>query len=174
YGFDLAVESVRRNGANLPVEPQLTLAPGDIVLLTGRREAIVTAGATLGEEVDGTDFGMVIAEKLDVVMTRGDLHGRTIAQVRGQATPENGRGVYISAVTRLETTVPALPNTELNRGDVLTLVGAKADVERGAKRLGYILVATQKTDFVFLGLGVLVGMAIGHFGGKIGGVSGWL
>jgi AspT/YidE/YbjL antiporter-like protein len=74
-------------------------------------------------------------------------------------------------MTRLETTVPALPGTELNRGDVLTLVGAKADVERGARQLGYVLPATQKTDFVYLGLGVLLGMAIGHLGGRVGGVS---
>jgi aspartate-alanine antiporter len=171
YGFNLTVERVRRNGLDVPAEPQLTLAPADVILVAGRREAIVAAAAALGDEVSGTDFGLVIAEKLDVVLTRRDLHGRTIAQVREQATPENGRGVYIAAVTRLESTVPALPGTELNRGDVLTLVGTKTDVERGAKRLGYALVATQKTDFVYLGLGVLVGMAIGHLGGRVGGVS---
>jgi AspT/YidE/YbjL antiporter-like protein len=122
YGFNLTVERVRRNGLEVPAESQLTLAPGDLILLAGRREAIVAAAAALGDEVSGADFGLVIAEKLDVVLTRRDLHGRTIAQVREQATPENGRGVYIAAVTRLETTVPALPGTELNRGDVLTPV----------------------------------------------------
>ena len=61
--------------------------------------------------------------------------------------------------------------TELNRGDVLTLVGAKADVLRGARRLGYLLPATLKTDFVYLGLGVLIGMAIGRLSGTFGGVT---
>ncbi|NKJ48561.1 aspartate-alanine antiporter [Burkholderia sp. SG-MS1] len=171
HGFNLTIEQLQRNGANVPVEPSLRLTADDLVLVAGRREAVVAAAASLGEEVDGAGFGQVFAEKLDVVLTRGDLHGRTIAQVRDQAKPEDGRGVYIAAVTRLETTVPALPGTELNRGDVLTLVGAKANVERGAKRLGYVLPATQKTDFVYLGLGVLVGMAIGRLGGQIGGVS---
>jgi putative transport protein len=171
HGFNLTIEGVRRNGANVPVEPQLTLAAGDLILVAGRREAIVAAAASLGEEVADAGFGQLIAEKLDVVLTRSEAHGLTVAQVRERAKPEEGRGVYIAAVTRLETTVPALPGTELNRGDVLTLVGAKADVERGARRLGYVLPATQKTDFVYLGLGVLVGMAIGHVGGRIGGVS---
>jgi putative transport protein len=171
HGFNLTIERVQRAGAIVPADPQLQLIADDLILVAGRREAVVAASAGFGEEVDGSTFGEVIAEKLDVVLTRGDLHGRTIAQVRDQAKPEHGRGVYIAAVTRLETTVPALPGTELNRGDVLTLVGAKADVERGAKRLGYILQPTLKTDFIYLALGVLVGMAIGRLGGRVGGVS---
>ncbi|MDQ0621816.1 MULTISPECIES: aspartate-alanine antiporter [Paraburkholderia] len=171
HGFNLTIEQVRRNGSDLPVEPQLALASGDLVLVGGRREAIVAAGPVLGDEVDGADFGQVLAETRDVVLTRRDAHGLTVAQLRERAAPEQGRGVYIAAVTRLDSTIPALPGTELNRGDVLTLVGAKTDVERGARRLGYVLVATQKTDFVYLGLGVLAGMAIGHLGGRIGGVS---
>ena len=171
HGFNLTIEQVRRNGSDLPVEPQLALASGDLVLVGGRREAIVAAAPGLGDEVDGADFGQVLAETRDVVLTRRDAHGLTVAQLRERAAPEQGRGVYIAAVTRLDSTIPALPGTELNRGDVLTLVGAKADVERGARRLGYVLVATQKTDFVYLGLGVLAGMAIGHLGGRIGGVS---
>ncbi|MFM0213562.1 aspartate-alanine antiporter [Paraburkholderia sediminicola] len=171
YGFNLTIEQVRRTGADVPVEPQLTLAAGDLILVGGRREAIVAAAASLGEEVVDAGFDQVFADKLDVVLTRSDANGLTIAQLRERAKPEEGRGVYIAAVTRLETTVPALPGTELNRGDVLTLVGAKANVERGARRLGYVLPATQKTDFVYLGLGVLLGMAIGHLGGRIGGVS---
>ncbi|MFP3711771.1 aspartate-alanine antiporter, partial [Paraburkholderia sp. SIMBA_009] len=44
-------------------------------------------------------------------------------------------------------------------------------VLRGAKRLGYLLPATLKTDFVYLGLGVLIGMAIGRLSGSFGGVT---
>jgi AspT/YidE/YbjL antiporter-like protein len=112
-----------------------------------------------------------MGERVDVVLTRRDLHGLTIAQVREQSSRTEGRGVYIAAVTRLDARIPALPGTVLNRGDVLTIVGAKDDVARGVKRLGYELVPTQKTDFVYLGLGVLIGMALGRLSGTIGGVS---
>ncbi|WP_144144689.1 aspartate-alanine antiporter [Paraburkholderia sp. BCC1884] len=171
YGFNLTIEQVRRDGVDVPVEPQLVLAPDDLIMVGGRREAIVTASAQLGEEVNGAQFSQLFAERVDMVLTRRDAHGLTIAQLRERAVPEEGRGIYIAAVTRLENTVPALPGTELNRGDVITLVGAKADVERGVRRLGYALVATNKTDFIYLALGVLVGMAIGRLGGTIGGIS---
>ena len=171
YGGNLTVEQVERDGVSVPLEPHLLLAAGDIVLVAGRREALVAATAAIGTELADSRFGALVAERVNVVLTRRDAHGMTLAQMRERATPEQGRGVYIAAVTRLETTIPALPGTELNRGDVLTLVGARADVERGARQLGYVLPATQKTDFVYLGLGVLIGMAIGHLGGRIGGVS---
>ena len=171
YGGNLTVEQVERDGVSVPLEPHLLLAAGDIVLVAGRREALVAATAAIGTELADSRFGALVAERVNVVLTRRDAHGMTLAQMRERATPEQGRGVYIAAVTRLETTFPALPGTELNRGDVLTLVGARADVERGARQLGYVLPATQKTDFVYLGLGVLIGMAIGHLGGRIGGVS---
>ncbi|MGF6539938.1 aspartate-alanine antiporter [Paraburkholderia youngii] len=171
YGYNLTVEQIERHGADLPVAMETRLAAGDLVLVAGRRAAVVAASAGLGEEVLGADFGQVFAQRLNVVLTRPDVDGMTVAQLRAQAKPENARGVYIAAITRLESTIPALPGTDLHRGDVLTLVGAKADVERRAKRLGYVLPPTEKTDFVYLGLGVLVGMAIGRLGGTIGGVT---
>ena len=171
YGSNLTVEQVDRNGASVPIAPGLLLAADDLVLVAGRREALVAAAAAIGTEVADARFGALPVERVDVVLTRREVHGQRVAQLREQAGPEQGRGVYIAAVTRLETRIPALPGTELNRGDVLTLVGAKADVARGARQLGYVLPPTQKTDFVYLGLGVLAGMAIGHLGGRIGGVS---
>jgi aspartate-alanine antiporter len=171
YGGNLPVEQVERNGASLTLAPRLLLAAGDIALVAGRREALVEAAPAIGTEVADKRFGTLIAERVDVVLTRREADGMTVAQLREQAAPEQGRGIYIAAVTRLETTVPALPGTSLNWGDVLTLVGAKADVARGARELGYVLAATRKTGFVYLGLGVLLGMATGHLGGRIGGVS---
>ena len=171
YGSNLTVEQVDRNGASVAIAPGVLLAADDLVLVAGRREALVAAAAVIGTEVADARFGALPVERVDVVLTRSEVHGQSVAQLREQAGPEQGRGVYIAAVTRLETRIPALPGTELNRGDVLTLVGAKADVARGARQLGYVLPPTQKTDFVYLGLGVLAGMAIGHLGGRIGGVS---
>ena len=57
HGFNLTIEQVRRNGADVPVEPQLTLTSGDLILVGGRREAVVAAAASLGEEVADAGFG---------------------------------------------------------------------------------------------------------------------
>ena len=126
-------------------------------MIGGRRAALVAAMPSIGEEVTGSDVADVYADTLDVMLTRREVHGLTVAQVRARATPADSHGVYISAVTRLDSTIPALPGTELHRGDVLTLIGAAEDVQRGAAKLGYVVRATLKTDFVFLGIGVIFG-----------------
>ncbi|WP_322015134.1 aspartate-alanine antiporter [Paraburkholderia sp. J12] len=171
FGNNVTIERVLRGGKQLEVDAQFVLAAGDTVFIAGRREAMIEASSAFGEEVSGESFARVLAQRTDVLVTRRDINGITLAQMRERAEPQAGRGIYVAALTRSDTTVPALPGTVVQRGDVLTLVGAPTDVARGAKRLGYVIQQTQKTDFVYLGLGVLVGMAIGRLGATIGGVT---
>ncbi|WP_322103377.1 aspartate-alanine antiporter [Paraburkholderia sp. J41] len=171
FGNNLTVERVLRGGRQIDADAQCVLEPGDTVYVAGRRESIVEAARGFGTEVPGGGFVKLLAQRVDVMLTRRDLHGATLAQMRERAKPEEGRGIYVGAITRLDVTVPALPGAVVQRGDVLTLLGAPADVARGAKRLGYVIPQTQKTDFVYLGLGIVIGMLIGRFGVSVGGVS---
>ncbi|WP_321865230.1 aspartate-alanine antiporter [Paraburkholderia tropica] len=171
FGNNITVERVLREQRQIDADGQLVLLSGDVVFIAGRRESMVDASASLGEEVSGEGFTKLLAQRVDVMLTRRDADGLTLAQMRERASAQAGRGIYVSAITRLDTTVPALPGTVVRRGDVLTLLGAPSDVKRGAQRLGYVIQQTTKTDFVYLGLGVLVGMLIGRFGLKVGGVS---
>ncbi|WP_321901327.1 aspartate-alanine antiporter [Paraburkholderia tropica] len=171
FGNNITVERVLREQRQIDADGQLVLQSGDVVFIAGRRESMVDASASLGEEVSGEGFTKLLAQRVDVMLTRRDADGLTLAQMRERASAQAGRGIYVSAITRLDTTVPALPGTVVRRGDVLTLLGAPSDVKRGAQRLGYVIQQTTKTDFVYLGFGVLVGMLIGRFGLKVGGVS---
>ncbi|MEK6292275.1 MAG: aspartate-alanine antiporter [Paraburkholderia tropica] len=171
FGNNITVERVLREQRQIDADGQLVLQSGDVVFIAGRRESMVDASASLGEEVSGEGFTKLLAQRVDVMLTRRDADRLTLAQMRERASAQAGRGIYVSAITRLDTTVPALPGTVVRGGDVLTLLGAPSDVKRGAQRLGYVIQQTTKTDFVYLGLGVLVGMLIGRFGLKVGGVS---
>jgi aspartate-alanine antiporter len=171
YGHNISVQRVTRSRSVIRAQPAVVLKAGDRILVGGRREAVVQAIPEIGEEVFGADVADAYADRLDVMLTHRGVHGLTVAQVRERASPADARGVFISAVTRLDSTIPALPGTELHRGDVLTLVGAREDVARGAAKLGYVVRATQKTDFVFLGLGVLVGIALGRLSARMGGID---
>ncbi|WP_250499060.1 aspartate-alanine antiporter [Caballeronia sp. GAWG1-5s-s] len=171
FGHNISVQRVVRDRSVIKGQPSVTLKAGDRIVIAGRREALVEAIPWVGEEVfngGGSDY---FVEKVDVMLTNRALHGLTLAQARARANPADGRGVFVAAVTRLDSTVPALPGTQVQRGDVLTLVGSKEDVTRGAAKLGYIIRATQKTDFVFLGLGVLVGIGIGRLSAHVGGID---
>lgn len=171
FGQNISVQRVLRDRSVIKAQPSLVLKAGDRVLVGGRREALVAAIPVIGEEVGGGGLPDVYVERVDVMLTRPELHGLTLAQARARVAPQEGRGVFVAAVTRLDSTIPALPGTQVHRGDVLTLVGNKEDVARGASKLGYIIRATQKTDFVFLGLGVLLGIAVGRLSVRAGGID---
>ncbi|CAB3775936.1 Aspartate/alanine antiporter [Paraburkholderia caffeinitolerans] len=171
FGNNITVERIVRGKQEIDAAAQAVLQAGDIVFIGGRREVVVEASGSLGAEVSGEGFVKLFAQRVDVMLTRREADGLTLAQMRERASPEDGRGIYVGAISRLENAVPALPGTVVHRGDVLTLIGAPNDVARGAKRLGYVIQQTQKTDFVYLGLGVLVGMIIGRFGLKLGGIA---
>jgi putative transport protein len=64
--------------------------------------------------------------------------------------------------------MPLNAGTKVDRGDVLQLVGATRDIERVAKDIGYADRPTDKTDIVFMGIGIVLGALVGaiviHFG----------
>ena len=66
--------------------------------------------------------------------------------------------------------IPFAAETELNRGDLLTLAGAKTDVERAGRVLGYIERPSSETDVVFVGFGILVGGLFGLLTVTVGSV----
>ncbi|WP_158901289.1 aspartate-alanine antiporter [Burkholderia sp. L27(2015)] len=171
YGHNVSVHRVIRALSPIEVPRTFVLEAGDRILLAGRREVLIHAVPEIGEECVEADVAEVYADKLDVMLTRREFNGMTVAQVRAQANPADAHGVYIAAVTRLDSTIPALSGTTLNRGDTVTLVGPTEGVNRAAAKFGYIVRATQKTDFVYLGLGVLLGIALGRLGVSLGGVN---
>ena len=58
----------------------------------------------------------------------------------------------------------------MERGDLLTLVGAANDVDRAAKQLGYADRSTVKTDMIFVGLGIFLGGLVGLLTLVVGGL----
>ena len=53
--------------------------------------------------------------------------------------------------------MPINPTTQVERGDLLSLVGAKRDVDRAAAKLGYADWPTDATDMIFVGTGIVLG-----------------
>jgi Predicted permease len=95
---------------------------------------------------------------LDVVITNKSFVGKTIVDL---AAFEFARGVFLKKLTRTGEPMPFSPATQVERGDVLTLVGATRDVARAAKELGYADRQTVMTDMIFVGLGIVLGGFMG-------------
>lgn len=166
----ITFETVRRGTQSLPLKPDLRLEAGDVVVVVGRRNQVVDVAGTIGPETVAGDGATLAMQSRQAVFTRKDMNNMTIAEVKAAVDREMRRGVYIEAVTRMGRPLPVLPETVLVHGDVVTFYGAASDTERAAREAGYELVPSDKTDFVYLGLGVLVGLLIGLLSVKIGNI----
>ncbi|MDQ1080603.1 aspartate-alanine antiporter [Pseudoroseomonas cervicalis] len=160
-GAPVSVERIKRAGAMLGVEPQTALERDDVVLLVGRRAGLVDLAPAIGPELQSSEGMDVITLTRDVAVTNPALVGRTVAEIRSSVAPTMRHGVFLVALRRGGQPVPLGPTTRVESGDVVTLYGADSDVQRAAKAAGTTIVPSDKTDFVFHGLGLALGLLVG-------------
>ncbi|QEZ48557.1 aspartate-alanine antiporter [Cupriavidus oxalaticus] len=164
----VTIRRIRRGGDTFRPAPDEILRDGDVILAVGRRDAMVDFARNVGTELpDEPGMDAVQAEQ-DVLLTRKEVAGLSLARLRQVADVGLARGVYIQRITRMAHRIPPLAGTVLRRGDVLTLSGPQEAVQRVVPELGYPVTPTVKTDFVFLGIGVLLGMLLGALSVKVG------
>ncbi|WP_199138676.1 aspartate-alanine antiporter [Delftia sp. ASV31] len=160
-GGPVTVERIQRRNALLGVDGNLALEAGDIILLVGRRAAVVALGASVGEELQGAEGMDVVMVRRDVAISNNQYLNRSVKDILDSLSQEFKHGVYAVALMRAGTPVPIAPATMVMPGDVVTLFGTPQDVQKAAQSVGPIIVPSDKTDFVFHGLGITVGLLIG-------------
>ena len=163
----LFVERVRVGNKIIEVEPGTIVKNGDEVVLSGRRENFVGESHLLGPEVMDDELLHFPAEVLPVLVSKKGIGGTTVKQLRQQSYMH---GIFIRSIKRADIPVPVLPDTLIDRGDTVELVGAKKYVDKAALQIGYADRPTNKTDMMFVGLGIVIGGLIGVLTIRIGGV----
>jgi putative transport protein len=183
------VQRLRRNGVIEEATADTVLREGDVVAVAGAREALVSiigeraklvaaaggrsAVASVAEEVsievDDPELLSVPVEGVDIYVTNKAVDGKTLAELAGLP---GSRGVFLRKITRgaTATTIPILPNTQLYRGDIVTLVGRTQDTTAAAKLLGAADRPTDVADVAFIGAGITIGALVGALVLKVGGV----
>ncbi|MFM0649424.1 aspartate-alanine antiporter [Paraburkholderia bryophila] len=165
----LTVEKIKRDGKAVDPTPDLTLQLNDEVLVVGRREAVVAFGANGNEIANVDDIGVVMQTR-DGVFTRKGMNHTTIAAAREVVDRDLRHGVYIQHISRAGQPLPILPETKLEHGDVITFYGSPKDTKRAVDAAGYELPNTNKTDFIYMGVGLVLGLLIGLIVVNVGGI----
>jgi putative transport protein len=166
----ITVERIRRAGEAIEPRADITLETGDIVLVVGRREVMVHAAAQLGQEIADTDGMSIVVQRRQGVFTRRGMNHTTIAAVRATVDRDMRHGVYLQAISRAGMPLPVLPETQLEHGDVLTFFGSPQDTKRAVDAAGYELPYSNKTDFIYMGVGIVIGLLLGLIVVRVGGI----
>ncbi len=162
------VDRVRHSGTIVTeIKPETKVCKGDEVVISGRREFIIGDEEWIGPETADRELLTFPIEHVPVMVANKSVAGTTVADFR---KADYARGVIISEITRGETSLPVLAKTQLMRGDMVTLVGEKTDVERAGKAMGFIDRPSTSTDMVFVSLGIVIGCIIGVLSLHIGNV----
>jgi putative transport protein len=163
------VQSVRSEGKIVPADRDMVIQVGNVLAVAGPREALLEKEANLGDEVEDRELLDFAVEVVDVVITNKALDGKTLQQIADDSE-QHGRNVFLRKLVRQGQEMPFTAGTKVNRGDVLQIVGPKSDVARAITMLGYADRATEKTDVVFMGFGIVAGALLGAISIVVGGV----
>jgi putative transport protein len=152
------ISRIRHDGAIVEPTPETIIYKDDVIAVMTHTATLMARGGQIGPEVDDRELLDFPAEVLDVVITNKKVVGKTIREL---ATLEAARGVFLRKIVRVGQQMPFTRDTHVDRGDVLNLIGARADVERAAKELGYADRPTVMTDMIFVGAGIFLGGLVG-------------
>ena len=163
------VERVRTSfGIVSDINPSQMVHIGDEVVLSGRREAIVQDESWIGEEVFDAELLSFPMTNVSVTISKkGSRRFRTVGDLRNLPFMY---GVMVKDIKRGSTSIPVLDATELMAGDLLDLVGLESLIKQAADKIGYLDRPSNKTDLIFVGLGILLGGIIGALTIKAGGI----
>jgi putative transport protein len=163
------IQRIRRNGTIEEATADTVLKEGDVGAVVGPREVLVNVLGTATQEVHDPDLLNVPVQGVDVYVTNKSVDGKTLAEL---AKMPAARGVFLRKITRgaTATTIPILPNTQIERGDILTLVGRTQDTNAMTRLLGVADHVTDVADVAFIGAWIVLGALVGALVFKVGGV----
>jgi putative transport protein len=181
------VMRVRHNGVIEDATADTVLHEGDVVAVAGARDVLVnvlgtgaraaatTSGGTVevsGEgalEVNDPELLNMPIGGVDVYVTNKQVDGKTLTEL---ASSPAARGVFLRKITRgaVATSIPILPSTTVQRGDILTVVGRTQDTDAITKLLGVPDKQTDVADVAFIGAAIAIGAFFGAVVLKVAGV----
>jgi len=170
-GARIFVEQVRSHGQVVESQAVKILKAGDVLAVSGPRTTLVDvleAPDSGLREVDDRELLDLPIEVVDVVVTSKEIDGMTLADL---GRHEASRGVFLRRIARAGTTLGVLPDTRVQRGDVLTAAGSAASVARAAEAFGVADRPTDVTDMLVVATGIVAGALIGLPALRIGGIE---
>jgi len=145
----------------LEADAKTAVKKGDTLAVAGSSAALLRAEKIVGPEVNDTELLAYPAEKIDIVVTKKAVAGRTIHDLEQEELAQYGRPVFILNLTRGGHSLALSPDVKIQRHDVLTVRGARSHVEDLIKVLGFADRVTSKSDIAYMAAGIVIGCMVG-------------
>ncbi|MGR5253222.1 aspartate-alanine antiporter [Vibrio astriarenae] len=168
---DACIEVIERDGKAIEADKFTKLQQGDVLVITGTRKAIgQLKGDSVGSEVVLPEEYEVIEENRQLIADNKQLIGRTLGQIKSAANKGTYRGVYVTDYLREGVSIPVHADLVVKKNDVIQLTGSPSDINRVQGTIGKPMNSATMTDFIVLGMGMVLGLLIGLINFKIAGI----
>jgi putative transport protein len=157
-GARIYIDRIRRNGKIEKPEPGFVLRAGDVIGIAGRHEILIDHADKFGIEVADRDLVQSSIDAVEVVVTKKKIDGMSLVELGNEPF---ARGVFLRGISRSGIALPVMPATIVERGDVLSIVGAPEATKLAVDAIGLPDRVTDVTDMAFVGLGIVIGAIVG-------------
>ncbi|MEZ8504008.1 aspartate-alanine antiporter [Vibrio splendidus] len=165
------IELIERDRHELNADKFTVLKEGDIIVVTGRRNAVQELqGSAHGKEVSLPESYEIIEENRQLIADNRKLVGQSLREIKQHSNEGLYRGVYITDYIREGVALALTPELVVKKNDIIQVTGTANDINRVEKNIGQRMGSASMTDFVILGLGMVVGLLIGLISFKIAGI----
>jgi putative transport protein len=164
------IVNVVRCGSRIEPKDNFALRIGDIVALGGRRETLTEKMGLIGQEVSDRMALDIPLDTAEILVTNKEA--LRLSQKEMRALPDVNQ-LQVVKLERGGVAVPVGMNTQLQRMDVITVVGIKDAVSRVGDFFGRVIRPSAATDLLTLSFGMILGFLLGAiqfpaFGAKVG------
>ncbi|EHH0711446.1 aspartate-alanine antiporter [Vibrio vulnificus] len=165
------IELIQRDGKVLEADKYTALKEGDVIVVTGRRHAVHQLQAGLaGNEVVLPEGYEIIEENRQLIADNRKLIGKSLQEIKEASNQGSMRGIYVTDYIREGRSIEMTPDLVVKKNDVIQLTGTAKDINRVEKNIGQRMGSSTMTDFVVLGMGMVLGLLIGLISFKIAGI----
>ncbi|MBI5388254.1 MAG: putative transporter [Verrucomicrobia bacterium] len=165
----VVVSRIKR-GAQGAVEVALedaVIHVGDLLLAVGKKPSLEQFRMVVGKESSLDllkEASPIMTQR--IVVTKRDVLGKSLRELEFNKL----YSIAITRVTRADLQITAVPELELQFGDMLMVVGEKEDILEATKALGNSVKELQHTNLIPVFVGILLGILLGSYPFTFGGM----
>lgn len=160
------IERIKRDGVMIDPGPDSVLQAGDRIAVLGETANTAELQERIGPEVQDRDLLAIQITSCEVVVTRPEVIGRPLSQLRVQRG-----GCFLTRIARAHVPLPVNPNVVLERGDIVSFAGAQKRLKVLTEKFGHVERDVHQTDLLTLAFGIAIGIVIGQFTVQVNGWS---
>ncbi|MDD3033982.1 MAG: putative transporter [Bacteroidales bacterium] len=162
YAADYVMSRVRGKDRKITIATADTqIQEGDRVLIITQKKNVEDIVRFFGCEVEMTEneWGIFDVDVVPrrVLVTNNSVNGRSLAELKlGKAF-----GITVTRINRAGVDLLAKPDTALQIGDRLTIVGTQQSIDGAAKLLGNSMKRLREPNLIAIFLGIALGILVG-------------